>query len=340
MPAFQRSHLYGAALVVFLSAVLLMGCSTSPTNRPIEIDAGSGHPIALPDSLYFSVIREITSDATGNVYVIEAKNHALTKFTPAGRFTTQVARKGQGPGEFAREPESVCVCDDIVYVSLRSSRRLMAFDQNLSFQEHIHLPDSVAYPYHISCGPAGFITAGSMEPRYQTNFMRYSVDGRKAVRLSLEKTRGQMYWDLVMVASHPDGTTAASYRRLPFLEIFNPDGSTRRAFRMEGVHDVPDLPEVKERTVQEQVRMFQRHKPKGLVSWGVDMDQDKNIYVLGADYATMPHREIYVYDVDGTLKATLVLPKPAKVFHVRGNTLYLAENNRTTLMAYKLPDAL
>jgi len=321
------------SVILFLFA----GCAETPGAEHIELTAADGREIKLPDSLYFSAIADITSGAAGNLYVIESENYVLTKFSSNGTLKERFARAGEGPGEFSSAPESICVAEGKVYVAVRSKRQIPVYGQNLSFQGNFKLPEGAAFPYSISCGRDGYMTVGSMEPRYRTNFMRYPLEGGVPVRLSLEKARGSMYWDRIVVAAHDDGTTVAAYRQLPFLEIVNPEATTRFALRMQPLREVENLPKVKKRTLKEQVRMFQKQRPTKSVVWDVAMDRQKKIYVLGADYSEIPHRQVYVYDLEGQHQSTITLPQAAGQIHVRNGVLYAAEDGQTTLAAYKLP---
>jgi len=53
------------------------------------------------ENLAFNSPADVAVDAAGNIYVLDASNQRIQKFSPAGKYLTTIGRKGQGPGEFS-----------------------------------------------------------------------------------------------------------------------------------------------------------------------------------------------------------------------------------------------
>lgn len=67
------------------------------------------------------------TDASGNIYVLDAGNHRVQLFDPAGKYVRTLGREGQGPGEFALPPRVLIVAGDRVIVMDTGDRRFSAW---------------------------------------------------------------------------------------------------------------------------------------------------------------------------------------------------------------------
>lgn len=54
----------------------------------------------MDENLAFNYPGDVTTDASGNILVLDSANNRIQKFGPDGKFIATIGRKGQGPGEF------------------------------------------------------------------------------------------------------------------------------------------------------------------------------------------------------------------------------------------------
>jgi hypothetical protein len=54
----------------------------------------------MDENLAFNYPGDITTDAAGNIYVLDSANNRIQKFDSNGKFIATIGRRGQGPGEF------------------------------------------------------------------------------------------------------------------------------------------------------------------------------------------------------------------------------------------------
>ncbi len=52
------------------------------------------------ENLAFNNPNDVAVDSAGNIYILDAANQRIQKFSPEGKFLATIGRKGQGPGEF------------------------------------------------------------------------------------------------------------------------------------------------------------------------------------------------------------------------------------------------
>ncbi len=52
------------------------------------------------ENLAFNSPTDVAVDSAGNIYILDAANQRIQKFSPEGQYLATIGRKGQGPGEF------------------------------------------------------------------------------------------------------------------------------------------------------------------------------------------------------------------------------------------------
>ncbi|MFH1756398.1 MAG: 6-bladed beta-propeller [Candidatus Latescibacterota bacterium] len=68
------------------------------------------------DEFLFGVLTQITSDESGNMYVLDAQLHQVMVFSPDGEYLRSIGRQGEGPGEFNRPSDLFMTVDGNVAV--------------------------------------------------------------------------------------------------------------------------------------------------------------------------------------------------------------------------------
>ena len=66
----------------------------------IEFIRNLGELETEDENLAFHIPSDIATDEQGNIYILDAGNHRIQKFGPAGNYIATIGSRGQGPGEF------------------------------------------------------------------------------------------------------------------------------------------------------------------------------------------------------------------------------------------------
>ncbi|MGH7289731.1 MAG: flippase activity-associated protein Agl23, partial [Myxococcota bacterium] len=81
----------------------------------------------------FNEPRGLATDASGNLYVADTKNHRIQKFSPTGEVLAMWGEQGSGPGQF-KDPHGIAVGPDgSVVVADTWNHRVQKFDPNGKF---------------------------------------------------------------------------------------------------------------------------------------------------------------------------------------------------------------
>ena len=76
------------------------------------------------ENLAFYLPEDIVVDSKGNVYILDAGNHRIQKFTSDYQYLATIGRQGQGPGEFYLPSSLDIGPDDYLYVSDPQNKRI------------------------------------------------------------------------------------------------------------------------------------------------------------------------------------------------------------------------
>ncbi len=76
----------------------------------------------------FAPLVDVTSDAEGNIYVVDASSFVVRKFDKDGRFIMEMGGQGQGPGEFQRIHNVLVNADNELLVFDPYAGRITVFD--------------------------------------------------------------------------------------------------------------------------------------------------------------------------------------------------------------------
>lgn len=122
---------------------------------------------------------DIEADGQGYLYVTDARNARVQKFTPEGRFILELGKKGKGPGEFMK-PVGVAVDGEgFVYVTDYDLDRVQKFTPS---GEYVHGwgshgtgPGEFDAPSDIIAGPDGSLFVIDL---YNHRMQAFDGDGR------------------------------------------------------------------------------------------------------------------------------------------------------------------
>jgi hypothetical protein len=77
------------------------------------------------DEILFGVVSQITTDAKGNVYLLDSQLNQVLVFSPNGEHIRAIGRSGEGPGEFQRPSDLFLTADGNVAVLQRMPGRVV-----------------------------------------------------------------------------------------------------------------------------------------------------------------------------------------------------------------------
>lgn len=82
------------------------------------------------ENYMFEYPRDIDTDSSGNIYVMDYRENTIKKYGPRGRHIKNIGRQGQGPGEFEM-PISICVSSqDSLYCADLMQNEIEVFDSD------------------------------------------------------------------------------------------------------------------------------------------------------------------------------------------------------------------
>lgn len=194
------------------------------------------------DREVFGRIREVETDAAGNVFVLDDQALVISWFGPDGSFRGRAGRAGGGPGEF-RAPVGMAVdAHGRVHVLDEAYRRITVFEpsaEGLSLVGNVTLPvhggdlcmDGDRY-YVLAPLPQGLVHVFSLDGRPITSF------GTLVAEIPKEMTRHedilrqmQNRGRLVCVAG--EDLVVFVPEEAPLLRAFRPNGSPVWGTRLE-----------------------------------------------------------------------------------------------------------
>ena len=124
-------------------------------NLPIKIELirTIGDINTLDENLAFNMPSDIVLDDAGNIYILDAGNCRIQKFSTEGKYIDTFGREGQGPGEF-NSPTSLDIdADGDLVVADRRSRKIQIFSTEGSLRKTITLTKhSLSEVYALNSG--------------------------------------------------------------------------------------------------------------------------------------------------------------------------------------------
>ena len=149
--SFEFDHPYGIAI--------------NPKNKMVYVTETNNNRIqVLNQNLTFHKIirgsgkdqfhepRGIAFDSTGNMYVVDSKNHRIQVLTAEGEFIRQIGKEGEREGEL-KDPNAITVdSDGVIYVSEWTNGRVSLFTSEGKFLTSI---DGMKLPLHERITPRG-----------------------------------------------------------------------------------------------------------------------------------------------------------------------------------------
>jgi len=87
----------------------------------------------------FFLPRYVKTDAKGNIFILDAGDNCIYKFSETGELLKKTGRKGPGPGEMDRPLGMDIGSEGNIYINDPVNRRINIYDNELSFVEAIKM---------------------------------------------------------------------------------------------------------------------------------------------------------------------------------------------------------
>lgn len=108
-----------------------------------------GETLSDDDKMLFYKPADIAFDGEGNIYVLDAGNHRVQKFSNDGKFISSFGRKGQGPGEFQMPLSIDCDEKGWLYISDAYNMRIGVYGSDGTLIETLGMHENRAGPIRL-----------------------------------------------------------------------------------------------------------------------------------------------------------------------------------------------
>jgi hypothetical protein len=273
----------------------------------------------------FSQVGDIAVDGEGFIYASDRYRYRLRKFSPGGELVAEFgSAKGKLAG-FESGPGFIAVGESLVTVSDLTTARVLGLTKSLTVSYDLNTP-----------GPAA-----SLAPWPGNKFLCavLPLDGGGGQILGLYDTAHSVrYFPLIrmpddlplrMVNVRIDrrGRIIAAYEFRNTVMIFDSLAGLISTFRIPGMPD-----DVAVDTID---RSSLGVVPRGDLIKSLAVYQDSLIFVLGAEYAEHPFRDVSVVDYRGRLLEIFTLPRETGLIYIdTKGFLYTREERRTLIRKY------
>jgi hypothetical protein len=182
------------------------------------------------DSTFFKPA-DISLDAQGNLYVLDAGNHRIKKIDPEGRLLAAFGKEGQGPGEFQFMDGIALDPQGRMYVSDRATRNVKILDAEGREIDTLPSPGPSGKLARLSEGDlVSLYTYGESPSLIQ----RFSPDGKAVARYGTferhEDPDRSRYFNRVSFACGLDDSIFVAYATRNKIERYSASGDLLLTF--------------------------------------------------------------------------------------------------------------
>ncbi|MDD8027179.1 MAG: hypothetical protein PHI34_11750 [Acidobacteriota bacterium] len=275
-----------------------------------------------PDDTVILQWTGVAADDDGAIYVLDALDCSLKKFDDRGRLIKRTGRKGQGPGEF-QFPVLLALSGGRLYAADQRRLGIQVFDRDLRFLRTIASGklvsalvstgrDGVAYKPFTPLGESArwFVVdeTGALisETVYMPKIEAYLAD---SISLAFDRKGGvytaYLYRDLL---EKRDGRGRLIWSRTPR------GGAASATETIQGL------------------------KIASTMFWlDAALDPQGRVYILAGGKTKNPGRDVLVFDSEGKLLATFILPQPSHCLYIDGRGfLYARADEGVCLKKFRI----
>lgn len=263
----------------------------------------------------------IAVDSFSNIYVADAMDYSLKKFSPDGRLLKKGGGRGQGPGEFMA-PRLLDCSDEYLYATDQSSLGLQVFDRELNFKGRILLKVPVSDLKVLSDSR---IAVASLYVDKIPMIRIFDDRGERVQEKPYAEKKMPPMMDSVSFDLDDEGNLYVAYTFQDRVEKFDSQGNKLWSVRPLGTK------RVKRKKISSYVL------PTEIMFKDVALDERGNLLVLGGHLSKNRSRDVYVISPGGKLLTIFTLPDASHCIYIdHRNFLYSRANEGVTLKKFRM----
>ncbi|UCC40791.1 MAG: NHL repeat-containing protein [Candidatus Aminicenantes bacterium] len=312
----KKAFLFLLFLLAFIPFLL---CSRGKEDRESHLEEvlsiGS-----LKDDLLFQWVG-VSVDRDQTIFVSDTMDYSLKKFSPKGKLLKKTGRKGQGPGEFLA-PRYLDSTEKFIYVSDQFNPNIQVFDKNLNYEYSVPISVPVSDFSVLSTENIAVATLSAIK---SGRIFIFNSNGKVVHEIQYSNEKSPLLMDMVNFEFDRQNNLYIVYNYKDKIEKIDTDGKKLWSKKLLGIKKVK----------KEKIGSF--ILPSRLIYKDIALDSAGNIFVLGGSYSKNPGRDIYVFNSEGQLLTTLVLPDTSHCIYIDPlDNLYSRSNEGVTLKKFKI----
>jgi hypothetical protein len=309
------------AVQYFLLPLLICSAAGSWADRPPDILLEEVLSIGnLENAVLFQWVG-VAVDSECNIYVTDAMDYSIKKFSAAGDLIKKTGRKGEGPGEFTALRLLDCM-DEAVFVTEQYAPVIKVFDSDLRFKYTIRIAGPVGDLKVLSDSRLAVV---AMTAQKKSVILFLDQRGQTVNKLVYAEESSSFLTDMVSFDVDSQGNIYLAYNFLDRIEKFSKTGAKVWSKKL------LDIKRVESKKVGSFV------VPAEIVFKDIALDTSGRLYVLGGHYSGNKSRDVYVISPQGKHLATFTLPEASHCIYIdKKNYLYTRANEGITLKKYRV----
>jgi WD40 repeat protein len=283
------------SLFLFLFLFLLpRGAQPEETlHQVITYTAADGAPFVAPEC--------VSGWTDGSIVVSDRMGYGLTRLDSKGTLLARAGSRGTAPGEF-RSPGPLSCFGDRLAIADFASTRVQVFGWDLKHRTTLTSAGAVV-DLHYDAHGGLWISAQTAGGK---RLLKYDTARTLRATLTPRNISGRPFHDVFLCTVSTSGEVFLSYIVQNVVEVWDTSGAFLRQFT------IPGLPaRSPERVMNHNDTPRSIRVPAGNIVQSITVDPGGNLFVLAADYAENPGRDIFVLTPAGDMLGVVTLPEAA-----------------------------